>query len=362
MSDAAELVDFISAAGQERSLRVEEDLGGGYVRLRVSEAERRQARHDIRCVEDAVIELLRNARDAGARHVYLATSKDGDVRTLVVLDDGRGIPKGLRERIFDARVTSKLDSVHVDRWGVHGRGMALFSVRENALSAEVMASAPGAGSSIRVVVDTGNLAERTDQSTWPTMGEDGEDGHTIVRGPHNIIRCCAEFVLDERGRVDVWLGSAADIVATIREQTRVHLDASELLFVDDVNELGVLERIPVAADASELLVAARSVGLEMSERTAHRILSGQIRPVRSVFSRLSRWGGGHGKTRRSEVDLMREQRRLRVSSDDAQRFSRIMERDFAFLAERYYLTLSDAPTVRATSEKVVVTFHVSQGD
>ena len=46
MSDAAELVDFISAAGQERSLRVEEDLGGGYVRLRVSEAERRQARHD----------------------------------------------------------------------------------------------------------------------------------------------------------------------------------------------------------------------------------------------------------------------------------------------------------------------------
>ena len=146
MSDVAELVDFISAAGQERSLRVEEDLGGGYVRLRVSEAERRQARHDIRCVEDAVIELLRNARDAGARHVYLATSKDGDVRTLVVLDDGRGIPKGLRERIFDARVTSKLDSVHVDRWGVHGRGMALFSVRENALSAEVMASAPGAGS------------------------------------------------------------------------------------------------------------------------------------------------------------------------------------------------------------------------
>lgn len=107
MSDVAELVDFISAAGQERSLRVEEDLGGGYVRLRVSEAERRQARHDIRCVEDAVIELLRNARDAGARHVYLATSKDGDVRTLVVLDDGRGIPKGLRERIFDARVTSK---------------------------------------------------------------------------------------------------------------------------------------------------------------------------------------------------------------------------------------------------------------
>ena len=66
MSDANELISFIASMSGEGNLRVEENLGEGYVRLRVSEAERRQAKHDIQHVEDIVIEMLRNARDAGA--------------------------------------------------------------------------------------------------------------------------------------------------------------------------------------------------------------------------------------------------------------------------------------------------------
>ena len=119
------LVGFVASMGGERNLRVEENLGEGYVRLRVAEAERRQAKHDIRCVEDIVIEMLRNSRDAGAKHIYVATAREGDVRTLVILDDGSGIPEDMQSRVFEARVTSKLESVHMDRWGVHGRGMAL---------------------------------------------------------------------------------------------------------------------------------------------------------------------------------------------------------------------------------------------
>ena len=71
MSDANELISFIASMSGEGNLRVEENLGEGYVRLRVSEAERRQAKHDIQHVEDIVIEMLRNARDAGADKVYL---------------------------------------------------------------------------------------------------------------------------------------------------------------------------------------------------------------------------------------------------------------------------------------------------
>ena len=63
---ASSLVDFVASMGGERSLRVEENYGDGFVRLRVAEAERRQAKHDIRCIEDVVIEMLRNSRDAGA--------------------------------------------------------------------------------------------------------------------------------------------------------------------------------------------------------------------------------------------------------------------------------------------------------
>ena len=157
MAEDSSLLGFVSSLGGGDPLRVEENLGDGYVRLRVLEAERRQAKHDIRCVEDVLIELLRNARDAGARKVLVASAREGALRTLVVLDDGCGIPEEMQERVFDARVTSKLDSVHVDRWGVHGRGMALFSIRENAESAEVLASAPGRGTAVRVVCDTGSL-------------------------------------------------------------------------------------------------------------------------------------------------------------------------------------------------------------
>ena len=172
---AQDLVGFVSSMGGERALRVEENLGEGFVRLRVAEAERRQAKHDVRCIEDVVIEMLRNARDAGARHIYVATTREGSRRVTTMLDDGRGIPADMQERVFEARVTSKLESFHMDRWGVHGRGMALYSIRENAVSAEVASSAPGKGSAIRVVTDVSSLPERADQSTWPSVGTD-DDG------------------------------------------------------------------------------------------------------------------------------------------------------------------------------------------
>lgn len=61
-----DLADFVSDVIGSSAVRVEENLGDGFVRLVVDEAERRQARHDIRCVEDVVIEMLRNARNAPA--------------------------------------------------------------------------------------------------------------------------------------------------------------------------------------------------------------------------------------------------------------------------------------------------------
>ena len=277
MADGSDdLLGFVASMGGERALRVEENLGEGYVRLRVAEAERRQAKHDVRCVEDIVIEMLRNARDAGARHIYVATTREGDLRSLVMIDDGSGIPEDMQDRIFEARVTSKLESVHMDRWGVHGRGMALFSVKENAVSAAVASSGVGLGSSIKVVTDATQLSERRDQSTWPFVGVDEDGVQSCVRGPHNIIRTCCDFALEERGTCEVYLGSPAEIAATARMRAASSVDGADLLFIDSLSELPVLERLKVAADASELLDVCRALGLEMSERTAHRIVGGQI--------------------------------------------------------------------------------------
>lgn len=359
MADKSDLVSFVASMGGERSLRVEENLGEGFVRLRVAEAERRQAKHDIRCIEDVVVEMLRNARDAGAKHIYVATSREGDRRVLTMLDDGSGIPEGMQERIFDARVTSKLDSVHMDRWGVHGRGMALYSVRENAQSACVVSSGAGKGSSIRVIADACQLQERADQSTWPVLGTDESGNQAIVRGPHNIVRCCGEFALEERGKCEVFVGSAPEIVATARRWVRPSIQGSDLLFLDSLEELPVLDRLKLAADARELLAEADSLGLEMSERTAHRIIAGQVRPLRSVLSRLLHKGGPGAQ---KDVDLSRDRRGLRLSQGDAEEFARIMERDFSFIAERYYLSLSREPRLRVSHGRLTVSFELAEGD
>ena len=356
------LADFVSTMGGDRALRVEESLGEGFVRLRVAEAERRQAKHDVRCVEDAVMEMLRNARDAGARHIYVATTREGDLRTTTMLDDGSGIPADMHERVFEARVTSKLESVHMDRWGIHGRGMALFSIRENAVSAEVVSSAPGKGSALRVVTDVNALPERADQSSWPSVGVDDDGRDACVRGPHNIVRTCCEFALEERGTCEVYLGSPAEVVATARARARQSVDGSDLLFIDSLDQLPVIERLRAAADARELREQAASLGLEMSERTAHRIVSGQIRPLRSVASRLTRTSEDLGSAGPREVDLVRDRRGLRVAPDDVDEFSRIMERDFALLADRYYLTLAGEPRVRVTGSRVTVTFDLAPSD
>ena len=359
-SNAAGLADFVARMGGERSLRVEENLGEGYVRLRVAEAERRQAKHDIRCVEDMVIELLRNSRDAGAKRIYLATSREGDLRTTTILDDGSGIPEDMQEHIFEARVTSKLESVHVDRWGVHGRGMALYSVRENAESARVASSAPGKGASITVVTDATKLTERADQSTWPALGEDEDRRRTCARGPHNIVRTCCEFALEEYGSCEVYVGSPAEIAATARARVTPSVDGSDLLFIDDLTALPVLERLRAAADARELLSVCQGLGLEMSERTAHRVVSGQIRPLRSVASRMLR--KADAPTGPKPVDLYRDRRGLKLSKPDAEEFSRVLAKDFSFIEDRYYVSLVNNPKVRVGKGRITVTFDLEEAD
>ena len=139
MADAQQLISFIASMTGEGNLRVEENLGEGFVRLRVAEAERRQAKHDIQHVEDIVIEMLRNARDARATSMYVATSKEGGVRTLLFLDNGSGVPQDMHERIFDARVTSKLESMKMDRRACTVVAW-LYSIRENTDEACVVAS------------------------------------------------------------------------------------------------------------------------------------------------------------------------------------------------------------------------------
>lgn len=350
-----DLIDFVASVSGDNHLAVEEKLGDGFVRLKTAEAERRQAKHDIRCVEDIVIEMLRNARDAHAGNIYLATSREGSIKSLVFIDDGDGIPAEMHERIFEPRVTSKLETMVMDKWGVHGRGMALYSIKANTDDACVLSSALKLGASLGVRVDLDVLPEKTDQSSMPVIGRDEEDNLVVTSGPHNLNRTVAEFALDMKGVVNVFVGSPAEIAATLVERGGRQLTSTQLLFCDDISALPVILRPAAASDAAELVAVCGGLGLEMSERTAHRILAGQIEIVSPLLDTLM------GKERSlqahvHEVDLYRDRRGLKLSDDDRAAFSRALEDAFTTLAQRYYIELTDEPIIRVGKDAITVKF------
>jgi len=247
----------------------------------------------------------------------------------------------------------------MDRWGVHGRGMALFSIKQNTDEARVVTSGVDLGSAFKVSVAADRLSERADQSSWPQAVKDEDGRYVCARGPHNIIRAACEFALEELRGCDVYLGSPSEIAATLYAQASSRLDTSRLLFIDDESELPVVDRLGLASDAEDFIRICSGLGLEMSERTAHRILAGQIKPVRGVTARLlrERDSSSHAP---APVDLAKDRRGLRIAKDDMAQFSRAVERDFNDLAARYYLNLCGDPKIRVSRDRITVTFDLAK--
>lgn len=359
MTDRDALLNLVTQVSGEAYLKVEESFGDGYVRLRISEAERRQAKHDIRSFEDIVVELLRNSRDAHAHRIFVATSREADERTMTIVDDGVGIPAAMQEKVFEPRVTSKLDSMVEDRWGVHGRGMALFSIRSNTISARITSSAPHKGASLQVVADLSDLGERADQSSWPAV-ERGEDGSLrVARGPHNIVRRVVEFAL-EHPEMRVYYGSPTEIVATLHSVARDVLDASDLLFAD-LERLPLWQRAAAASDAAELVDVAEELGLSISERSAHRILAGEIAGLETVAA-LAGATDEPTDTTPATPDIYRDRRGLKIHQTDLADFKRELQHAFDILSERYYLNLRSEPRVTVGRDEIKVRFEVDKED
>ena len=355
------LTSFIENVIGGESLRIEERLGAGFVRLRVSEAERRQAKQDIQYVEDAVCEMVRNSRDAHASHIFVASTREGSLRSILVIDDGDGVPSSIAEKVFEPRVTSKLESMHMDRWGVHGRGMALYSIRQNALESKIVCSDIGLGCSLRVVFDTGQVPERADQSTMPvladpTLGTDGEQAADKTRGPHNILRTVADVALDCPSSQRFFIGSPAEILATLLSCGRQYLTSHP-----EVKREGCpFWLLPAfSSNPTELEEAARTLGISVSQRSCYRILNREVAPLKDIRNLLAAQGNT-SKGVPQAVDLLRDRRSLKIAASDVEEFSEALSKDFEMLAQRYYLELTESPRVKVAKDKIVVTFPIAK--
>lgn len=358
-----ELTTFIDQTSSASHLRVEEHLGDGFVRLRIDEAERRQAKHDIRTSEDAVIELLRNSRDAHARMIFLSSTKEGEKRRITIVDDGDGIPEGMHERIFDPRVTSKLDSMHVDKWGVHGRGMALYGVRVNAEHAEVKLSRPALGTSIQVLFDTRAISEKADQSSFPTFVLT-EGNKITIRGPKNILRTAAEFALEHRNSLSVFVGSPAEIASALYHYGIAVVSPALRAFNRGASEASVVKRLAFSADPEEFALIANELGLEMSERTARRIMDGLIEPAVPVLERISIQTATDvpPSTTASQMPPKAaprgDMRSFKMSDSDREAFEKEVQSAYMEIAEKYYLEPNVSPQVKVSKDAIRITIPV----
>lgn len=358
------LTEFIDEIAGPNQLRVEEDFGQGFVRLRSSEAERRQAAQDIRSSEDVIVELLRNSRDAGATNIYVATGKVADVRTFVVIDDGQGIPLEMRELIFEPRITSKLDSAHMDKWGLHGRGMALFSIAENSLDHKVVYSSLGNGTSIMTALSMNDVNEKKDQSTFPYFEID--DGTFLMRGPKNIQRVICEFAIESRREVDVYLGSYTEIAATLFKNGLSQVPAKTRIFEKNVALESPSEMMSVASDPSMFKDIAFELGLDISNRSARRVLDGQILPVPTILSRIENAIRADGEDNGAEsvshtIQPDTKTYNPHITNADLKDFESSIKTAFYELSEKYYMRRVD-PRISIRRGKLNIEFDVLEDD
>lgn len=350
---------FIEEATGENHLRVQDELGDGFVRLRAAEAQRRQAQQDIRTFEDIVIEMLRNSRDAHATLIFVATWKDAHKRYLTILDNGDGIPEYLHETVFEPFVTSKLDSFNHDRWGVHGRGMALYSIAQNATEACILESRPGEGSVFHVEAALDAPGEKKDQSTYPSLVET-ENGTHQLRGPHNIIRTVLEFALDQRNTIAVYLGSPTEIAATLLAFSERLSSLSDQIF-DTSDYRSFLQRLSRMDDPVDFAETCVDLGLPLSDRTARRIIAGEIAPLQPHLTHLD---SSRGKTpspthtisrnQQSGSKEKKKQRHFSFDKQDLAQFEQEIQNAYAHFAESYYLDGVVKPTISLRSGNILI--------
>ncbi|MBN1289873.1 MAG: ATP-binding protein [Actinobacteria bacterium] len=364
-SEDKALNDFISSLTSNTLQKVEEKLGYGFVKLKVAEAERRQAYHDIRSVEDVIRELVRNSRDAGANNVLVGFQKEkGRFRRITVLDDGCGVPEEMQSLIFEPRVTSRCESYEEDRFGVHGRGMALFSIRSRVEEIKLVTSVPGSGTSIDVKIDTSKLPEKSDQASMPQLCREG-DTCEIGSGTHNVNRLLLEVSIDFRDK-NFYVGSFAEIASTLYSMREESPGGSST---------GVWTDLYCISDAKSLSeFCTEELGLAVSERNAYRVLNGEIPPLESVLdkalsvARIVNDQDLKTRTRRLEIDKDDidsgiEKNRLRMlKSGELEEIGEGVKAAAGRVIEKYYLRVNGSPKIRKGRGKIVISLYVSEED
>ena len=186
------------------------------------------------------MELLRNALEAGAGRIFVAFSlRRRRYRTLTVIDDGPGVPADFGDLIFEPGVTSR----HLEPSA--NSGLSLHHIRQ--VATNIQLKSPSNPTAITATFDTRELPERTLQSTSRPSSS-------------NIPATLQNFHASKPNPPRIHYGKPSQILATLIHNHIIQTRGSEGSKVD--LEAGVSR--------------ALGLGLTVSERTARRVLLGQV--------------------------------------------------------------------------------------
>ena len=376
MQNNSDLKKFLSELNIKDSLNVEEDLGNGYVRLKISEAERRQALQDINTVEDIIVEMIRNSRDAGSSNIFIGTKKIEDKRRKIYfIDDGGGIPPNLQNIIFESRVTSKLENGIKDPYGFHGRGMALFSIKLNVDDIRIIFSEKSKGASFYIDIDLTNIPEKKDQSLMPQIIKTDGDLN-IIGGVNNIIKTIIEFQLQNR-EINFFFGSPTQILLTMREILRKDDypkfdDWEKLSEFIQKNNIKVTE-IPILTDNYSVMeiISKNIFNMDISQRGIQRIIYNEIKALEplkidSDNAQIDPFAGSPDKGKDSKMPdkklKLYDESKLagRFKDDEIRCIIKAAENKIRELGDKYFITTGENIEYKKTNNVIKLSIELKQ--
>ena len=140
------------------------------------------------------------------------------------------------------------------------------------------------------------------------------------------------------------------------------MSAAQRAFCADENDLPVCKRLAASADPADFARIAERLGLNLSERTARRIMDGQIPPLDPLVERIviedPKAASAPVKSRRKRASG--DGRGLKIDDADLLEFSDAVRRAFSDLARDYYLDASVQPDIVVRKDRISVSIPVQK--
>lgn len=256
--------------------------------------------------------------------------------------------------------------------------MALYSIYSNATKAYVVNSNSGIGSSIKAETDINKLGEKKDQSSFPNFYVN-QDNELVVRGPKNILRKCAEFAIENRNKVNIYVGSPVEIAATMYHLSKQKADV-KAIFHEPNDQTMLVDLLSYSSDVHDFKKFAMSLGIYLSKRTARRIMDGDITAQKSVLARIIDQGISKSdittnnslsrKSQSSDVfDIFSikaihkakpTKKNIKIENADKEELAKALIDKFSTIADKYYLDKNINPNVKLKNNKINISFDISE--